>query len=153
MVPVYDGYKRYNTLVGGASIWIMKGHNEAEITAAKEFLNFLRQPDQQIAFTRSTGYLPVTKDVQKIMQDAGMWNDALFASSRVGTESLGMPQNDNSRGLRLGFSLQFRDIFKEELDKAFAGQQTAQATLDNAKLRGDALLRRFAQTYKNAKLP
>ncbi|MBA8821570.1 glycerol-3-phosphate ABC transporter substrate-binding protein [Ochrobactrum sp. P6BS-III] len=153
MVPVYDGYKRYNTLVGGASIWIMKGHNEAEITAAKKFLNFLRQPGQQIAFTRSTGYLPVTKDVQKIMQDAGMLNDAPFASSRVGTESLGMPQNDNSRGLRLGFSLQFRDIFKEELDKAFAGQQTAQATLDNAKLRGDALLRRFAQTYKNAKLP
>jgi sn-glycerol 3-phosphate transport system substrate-binding protein len=40
----------------------------------------------------------------------------------------------------------------EETQKAFAGQETMQAALDNAKKRGDELLRRFEQTYKGVKM-
>ena len=71
----------------------------------------------------------------------------------VGIESMNEPGTPDTRGIRLGFYVQFRSILIEETQKAFAGTQTAQASLDSAKKRGDELLRRFEQTYKTAKLP
>ena len=55
--------------------------------------------------------------------------------------------------IRLGFYLQFREIWKEEIQRAFSGEKTAQVALDDAKVRGDELLRRFEQTYQGVALP
>jgi sn-glycerol 3-phosphate transport system substrate-binding protein len=65
---------------------------------------------------------------------------------------MNQPRTPDTRGIRLGFYVQFRQVFMEETQKAFAGQQTMQVALDNAKKRGDELLRRFEQTYKGAKM-
>ncbi len=40
LAPMYQGHERHNTFVGGASIYIMKGHDKAEIEGAKAFLDF-----------------------------------------------------------------------------------------------------------------
>lgn len=151
--PMYEGYERHNTLIGGASIWTMKGHNDEEVEAAKAFLNFLRQDDQQIEFTRMTGYVPVTTSALDQLEAEGKLDEPEFATARTGVESLNMPGDDNSRGVRLGFYVQFREIFSEETQRAFNGEQPMQAALDTAKMRGDELLRRFEQTYQGVELP
>jgi ABC-type glycerol-3-phosphate transport system substrate-binding protein len=46
-----------------------------------------------------------------------------------------------------------RDVFIEETQRAFNGEQTMQAALDNAATRGNQLLRRFEQTYRGVTLP
>ncbi|WP_319412110.1 extracellular solute-binding protein [uncultured Cohaesibacter sp.] len=153
MAPMYEGVERRNTLIGGASIWLMKGHSKEKIAAAKAFLDFLRRDDQQIEFTRMTGYMPVTKSALKSLIDSGKSKDLEFATAEMGVNSLNQPGDENSRGIRLGFYVQFRDIFMEETQKAFNGDQTMQEALNAAKKRGDELLRRFEQTYKGVKLP
>ncbi|MFN4153888.1 MAG: extracellular solute-binding protein [Paracoccaceae bacterium] len=153
MAPMYEGVERRNTFIGGASIWVMKGHDDAEYEAAKAFLNFVRQNDQQIEYTRATGYMPVTMAALDELVASGRAAEPEFATAEMGVASLNQPGNDNSRGIRLGFYVQFRDVFTEETQKAFNGQQTMQAALDNAKMRGDALLRRFEQTYQGVALP
>ncbi|WP_316861200.1 extracellular solute-binding protein [uncultured Cohaesibacter sp.] len=153
MAPMYEGFERHNTFIGGASIWVMKGHSTEEIEAAKAFLDFLREDDQQIEFTRMTGYMPVTMSAMKKLKESGKSDDLEFATAEMGVASLNMPGSEDSQGLRLGFYVQFRDIFKEETQKAFNGEQTMQVALDAAKKRGDELLRRFEQTYKGVKLP
>ena len=153
MAPMYKGYERHNTLVGGASIYVMKGHDQAEVDGAKAFLDFLRKPEQQMAFTAATGYVPVTNDVLDAINKSGDAKAAKYATAAIGIESMNQPPTADSRGIRLGFYVQFREIFMEETQKAYAGQQTMQASLDNAKKRGDELLRRFEQTYKGVKLP
>lgn len=152
MAPMYEGHERHNTLVGGASIWVMKGHEEAEIEAAKAFLDFLRQPEQQLAFTAATGYVPVTLDALEALKASGKADAPEFATASVGIDTMNQPATEDSRGIRLGFYVQFRDIFMEETQKAFNGDQTMQDSLDRAKARGDELLRRFEQTYQSAKL-
>lgn len=152
MAPMYEGYDRHNTLIGGASIWLMKDHSEAEVAAAKQFLNFLREDDQQIEFTRRTGYVPVTESAMDKLIASGKSKDLEFATAELGVASLNEPGTEDSRGIRLGFYVQFREIFKEETQKAFVGQQTMQEALDKAAARGDQLLRRFQQTYKDAAL-
>lgn len=153
MAPMYQGYERHNTFVGGASIYIMKGHDKAEIEGAKAFLDFLRHPQQQMFFTAATGYVPVTNDVLDVIAESGEADSPKYATAAIGIESMNQPHTPDTRGIRLGFYVQFREVFMEETQKAFAGQQTMQVALDSAKKRGDELLRRFEQTYKGAKLP
>ena len=153
MAPMYDGVERRNTYIGGASIWVMKGHDQDKIDAAKAFLDFVRQDEQQIEFTRFTGYMPVTMSALNTLVESGKAEELEFATAVLGVESLNQPGTDATRGIRLGFYVQFRDIFKEETQKAFNGDQTMQVALDNAKKRGDELLRRFEQTYKGVMLP
>lgn len=151
--PMYEGVERRNTLIGGGSIWLMKGHSDDTVEAATAFLNFLREPSPQIALTRATGYMPMTKAALKTLLDSDEAKDLAFATAEMGVNSLNMPGDDNSRGIRLGFYVQFRSIFQEETQLAFAGEKTMKAALDAAKTRGDELLRRFEQTYKGVSLP
>lgn len=153
MAPMYADTERRNTYIGGASIWVMKGHSDEKIEAAKAFLDYVRQEDQQIAFTKATGYMPVTMSALNKLVDSGMSKDLVFATAEMGVASLNQPGTDATKGIRLGFYVQFRDIFKEETEKAFNGEQTMQAALDAAKMRGDELLRRFEQTYQGVELP
>ncbi|MEM8658000.1 MAG: glycerol-3-phosphate ABC transporter substrate-binding protein, partial [Pseudomonadota bacterium] len=67
--------------------------------------------------------------------------------------SLNQPGTEATKGIRLGFYVQFRDIFQEETEKAFNGDQTMQAALDASVARGNELLRRFEQTYAGVTLP
>jgi sn-glycerol 3-phosphate transport system substrate-binding protein len=150
MAPMYAGYERHNTLVGGASLWLMKGHSQAEVTTAQTFLDYLRQPDQQLAFTETTGYLPVTQAAIDELDKSGKANDPKFGTAKIGMASLSEPSTPDTRGVRLGFYVQFRDIFTEETQRAFAGKITMDQALDNAKRRGDELLRRFQATYASA---
>ena len=153
MAPMYEGHERHNTFVGGASIYVMKGHDEAEIEAAKAFLDFLRQPEQQMFFTAATGYVPVTNDALDAITASGEADSPKYLTAKIGVESMNQPGTPDTRGIRLGFYVQFREIFMEETQKAWAGNQTMQVALDNAASRGNELLRRFQQTYRNAQLP
>ena len=153
LAPMYEGHTRYNTLIGGGSIWIMKGHGDDKIEASRAFLDFLREPETQIVFTKATGYVPVTKDALAYLVQSGRSKQLEFATSELGIESMNKPGTGGSRGIRLGFFVQFRDIFKEETERAFNGEQSMPEALDHAKRRGDELLRRFEQTYQGVKLP
>ncbi|MBY5755816.1 extracellular solute-binding protein [Rhizobium leguminosarum] len=153
MSPMYKGYERHNTFVGGASIYIMKGHDKAEVEGAKAFLDFLRRPEQQMFMTAATGYVPVTNDVMDAIAKSGEANSPKYATAAVGIESMNQARTPDTRGIRLGFYVQFRQVFMEETQKAFAGDETMQVALDSAKKCGDELLRRFEQTYKGVKLP
>lgn len=153
MAPMYKDYERHNTFVGGASIYVMKGHAKPEIEAAKAFLDFLRRPEQQMFFTAATGYVPVTTDVLDTIAKSGDANSPKYATAKIGVESMNQPATPDTRGIRLGFYVQFREVFMEETQKAFAGKQTMQVALDNTKTRGDQLLRRFEHTYKGKTLP
>ena len=57
----------------------------------------------------------------------------------------GQAPTGNSKGLRLGSFDQIRGIIDEELEGVWSGDKTAQAALDSAVERGNALLRRFEQ--------
>lgn len=153
MAPMYEGFERRNTFIGGASIWVMKGHEDADYEAAKAFLNFVRDTENQIEFTRQTGYMPVTMAALNELVESGRAAEPQFATAEMGVASLNQPGNENSRGIRLGFYVQFRSIFQEETQRAFNGEQTMQAALDNAAERGNELLRRFEQTYQGVELP
>lgn len=153
MAPMYEGHTRHNTFVGGASIYVMKGHDEEQIAGAKAFLDFLRSPEQQMMFTAATGYVPVTTTALQAIEASGEADSPQYLTASLGVASMNQPGTADTRGIRLGFYVQFRDVFMEETQNAWSGNQPMQTALENAARRGNELLRRFEQTYQGVQLP
>ena len=131
-----------NTIIGGASLWVMSGHDPKEYKGVGEFLSFLSSSDVQAAWHQNTGYLPITAEAGEATRAAGFYEKNPGTDVAVVQMTTKEP-TANSKGLRLGSFDQIRGIIDEELEAIWSGEKTAQEAMDSAKERGDALLRRF----------
>lgn len=137
--------KPANSIIGGASLWVMAGRPDAEYNGVAKFFTYLSSPEVQADWHQATGYLPVTKAAYALTQQQGFYQQNPGADTAI----LQMTTSDstaNSKGLRFGNFLQTREIVDEELEKVWSGKQSAQAALDNAVKRGNEQLRRFERT-------
>jgi sn-glycerol 3-phosphate transport system substrate-binding protein len=143
-LPYYPDVKGapQNSIIGGASLWVMGGKKPAEYKGIARFFAYLSRTDVQEAWHEATGYLPITKAAYEATKASGFYEKN--PGAKVAIEQLtGKPPTDNSRGLRFGNLVQIRDVVAEDLENAFSGKMTAQAALDDAVARGNALLRQF----------
>jgi len=131
-----------NTIIGGASLWVMEGHEAAEYKGVAEFLNFLSSVDIQAKWHQDTGYLPITVEAGEKTREMGFY-DANPGTDVAVIQMTAKQPTANSKGLRLGSFDQIRGIIDEELEAVWAGDKDAQAALDSAVARGNELLRRF----------
>jgi len=153
-LPVYAGTDRKNSLVGGASLWTLKGHTDAEYKGAAAFLNFIAQPEQALFWSTNTGYIPVTKTGYDYMVKNGFYDKAPYKGREIAIASLtASPPTPLTRGMRLGAMPQIRLEVSNALQAIFAGTVSVQQGLDDAASRGDAALAKFAATYKGKTLP
>ncbi|MEO4043096.1 sn-glycerol-3-phosphate ABC transporter substrate-binding protein UgpB [Hoeflea sp. CAU 1731] len=133
-----------NTIIGGASLWVMEGQDPAEYEAVAAFLNFLSSTDIQAKWHQDTGYLPITKAAGDKTKADGFYDENPGTDIAVIQMTTNEP-TANSKGLRLGSFDQIRGIIDEELEGVWSGDKDAQAALDSAVDRGNQLLRRFEQ--------
>lgn len=136
-----------NTIIGGASLWVMEGQGDEEYKGVAAYLNFLSSPEIQAKWHQDTGYLPITAEAGELTKSQG------FYEANPGTDVavIQMTANEptaNSKGLRLGSFDQIRGIIDEELEAVWSGDKDAQAALDSAVERGNVLLRRFEQATR-----
>lgn len=143
-LPYWDGVEGapQNTIIGGASLWVLEGHDPAEYDAAAAFLNFLSSPAIQAKWHQDTGYLPITKAAGELTREQGFYEANPGTDVAVKQMTANAP-TANSKGLRLGSFDQIRGIIDEELEAVWSGDKDAQAALDSAVTRGNQLLRRF----------
>ncbi|RXV62686.1 sn-glycerol-3-phosphate ABC transporter substrate-binding protein UgpB [Roseovarius sp. A46] len=143
-LPYWEGVEGapQNTIIGGASLWVMEGHEPAEYKAAAAFLNFLSSPEIQAKWHQDTGYLPITTAAGELTREQGFYQENPGTDVAVKQMTAKAP-TANSKGLRLGSFDQIRGIIDEELEAVWSGDKDAQAALDSAVERGNQLLRRF----------
>lgn len=154
ILPVYEGTERTNSVVGGASLWVLAGKSEPEYRGAAAYLAFLATPESEEFWVSNTGYIPVTKSGFDALNAKGFYENAPYKGRERAIESLTWTEpNELTRGLRLGGFVQIRAEWTSEIEAALAGQKTMQEALDTAAERGNAILARFAQTYANKQLP
>jgi sn-glycerol 3-phosphate transport system substrate-binding protein len=154
MIPTYEGVERHNSVVGGASLWVLSGKTDAEYAAAAAYLAFLATPAEQRFLLENTGYIPVTNAAFNELNATGFYSAPPFAGREIAIASLTFtPPTDLTRGIRLGGFIQIRAEWVAELEAALSGQKTMQEALDTAVERGNAILARFAQTYNGKTFP
>jgi sn-glycerol 3-phosphate transport system substrate-binding protein len=136
-----------NTIIGGASLWVMEGQSDEEYKGVAAFLNFLSSPEIQAKWHQDTGYLPITSEAGDLTRSQGFY-DANPGTDIAVIQMTAKEPTANSKGLRLGSFDQIRGIIDEELEAVWAGDKDAQTALDSAVERGNALLRRFEQASR-----
>jgi len=131
-----------NTIIGGASLWVLSGHPEEEYQGAAKFFSYLSRPEVQAEWHQQTGYLPITLAAYDLTKEQGFYEENLGTETALIQMTAKAP-TENSKGIRLGSFDQIRTVIDEELEAVWAGTKTAQAALDSAVERGNVLLRRF----------
>ena len=147
-LPVESWMKEpQNSIIGGASLWVFDGHSKKEYKGVAAFLKHLASPDMQIYWHKETGYFPITLDAYQILKKQGYYEENPL--KEVGIKQLTRRDPTKiSRGLRLGYFIQIRNIINEELELTWNGTKTPQAGLDNAVKRSNMKLREFEKVYK-----
>jgi sn-glycerol 3-phosphate transport system substrate-binding protein len=134
-----------NSIIGGASLWVMGGKSANEYKGVAKFLAFLSGVDRQIEIHKKSGYLPITKAAYAKTKASGYYKEFPYLETPL-LELTNKEPTENSRGLRLGNMVQLREVWAEEIESALAGKKTAKQALDAAVARGNAMLRQFERT-------
>ena len=135
-----------NTVIGGASLWVMAGKKTAEYKGVAAFFQYLSRADVASESHKRTGYLPVTKAAYELTEKSGFYKANPGTDVAVG--QMIRKTTDKSRGVRLGNFPQIRTIIDEELEQVWSGKQTAKQGLDAAIKRGNEQLERFQKANK-----
>jgi sn-glycerol 3-phosphate transport system substrate-binding protein len=131
-----------NTIIGGATLWVLRNRPAEEYRGIAKFFGFLSKPEVQAAWHQNTGYLPITRAAFDLTRAQGFYDRNPGAAISIEQITL-KPPTENSKGLRLGSFVLIRDAIEDELELAFSGRKSAQAALDSAVERGNRLLRQF----------
>ncbi len=131
-----------NSIIGGATLWVLRGHEDGEYGCAAQFLSFLSETERQADWAEATGYVPITNAAAELMGERGFYDENPGTNIAVEQLSLNAP-TANSRGLRFGNFVQIRDIINEELEAVWSLDKSAEDAMNDAVARGNELLRRF----------
>jgi sn-glycerol 3-phosphate transport system substrate-binding protein len=134
-----------NSIIGGASLWVMGGKSAQEYKGVAKFFTFLSNTDRQVELHQKSGYMPITKAAYEKAKSSGVYKEAPYLETPL-LELTNKEPTENSRGLRLGNMVQLREQWAEEFEAALAGKKSARQALDDAVARGNAMLRQFERT-------
>ena len=153
-LPYYPDVKGapQNTIIGGASLWVMAGHKPAEYKGVAKFLTFLSSPDIQAEWHQKTGYVPLTKAAYELSRKQGFYETNPGTDVAIQQLLLRNPTKD-SKGIRLGNFMQIRAIIDEELEAVWAQKKGPKQALDDAVTRGNVELRKFERANKAGQVP
>ena len=143
-LPYYDDVKGapQNSIIGGASIWVMGGKKPDEYKGVAQFFAFLSQPEIQMDWHTGTGYVPITQAAFEMTRKSGYYEKNPGAEMTVRQLTLHTP-TANSKGLRFGNFVQGHEVIEEEMEAVFAGKKDARTALNDAVRRGNDILRKF----------
>ena len=148
-LPYYDDVQGapLNSIIGGASLWVLKGRPAEEYKGVAKFYAYLSTPEVQVKWHQATGYLPITPAAYELAKKQEYYSKTPGAEISI-QQMTGKAPTENSKGLRLGNFVQVRAVIEEELELALAGKKEPQAALDSAVKRGNELLRAFEAANK-----
>ncbi|WP_377157250.1 sn-glycerol-3-phosphate ABC transporter substrate-binding protein UgpB [Roseateles sp. UC29_93] len=136
-----------NTVIGGASLWVMSGKKPAEYKGVAAFFQYLSRAEVASESHKRTGYLPVTKAAYELTEQSGFYKQN--PGTDVAVQQMIRKTTEKSRGVRLGNFAQIRTVIDEELEQVWAGKKQPKEGLDAAVKRGNELLERFQKANKS----
>ncbi|QPF75115.1 sn-glycerol-3-phosphate ABC transporter substrate-binding protein UgpB [Roseateles sp. DAIF2] len=135
-----------NTVIGGASLWVMAGKKPAEYKGVAAFFSYLAKADVAAESHKRTGYLPVTKAAYELTEKSGFYK--ANPGTDVAVTQMIRKTTDKSRGVRLGNFVQIRTIIDEEMEQVWGGKKAPKEGIDAAIKRGNEQLERFQKANK-----
>jgi sn-glycerol 3-phosphate transport system substrate-binding protein len=147
-VPYYSDVKGapQNTIIGGASLWVFANKKPEVYKGVTKFFKFLSSPEIAARWHQQTGYVPITKAAYELTEKSGFYTQN--PGTDVGVKQLDVATTAQSRGVRLGYLPQIREIEDQQIERIVSGKVSAKDGLEDATKRGNDLLEKFEKSVK-----
>ena len=135
-LPYYEDFPgaSQNTVADGPALWAAAGKKPVEYKAVARFISFWLQADNQVAWQRETGYLPLNRAGLLASRSELLGDD--LENVRVAVDQLGnKPATAQSSSQPVVERQSVRRILDEELAGVWADEKAAKEALDNAVMR------------------
>jgi sn-glycerol 3-phosphate transport system substrate-binding protein len=132
------------TVVGGNSIWVLKGKPAAEQQVAYEFVRFVASAPVQRKWHVGTGYFPIRKDVIDALEKEGFYKQHPNAKTAI-DQLIGSAEVPATQGALMGVFPEAREQVESAVEEALAGKASAKAALAAAAERTGKALARYAK--------
>lgn len=132
-LPYYEDFPGapQNTVADGPALWAAAGKKPQEYKAVARFVAFWLQPENQVAWQRETGYLPLNRAGLLASRSELLGND--LENVRVAVDQLThKPATPQSSAQPVVEREKVRRILDEELAGVWADEKAAKEALDNA---------------------
>lgn len=149
MLPYYPEAQGapQNTIIGGASLWVMGKKSSAEYKAVAKFFSFLSKPETQAFWHQNTGYLPITTASYELTKSQGYYKANPGPEIAI-QQLLNKPPTSNTLGLRFGFMPQIRTIEDEQWELILGDKVSVKEGLDAMVRLGNEKLREFERANR-----
>ncbi|EFO32868.1 sn-glycerol-3-phosphate-binding periplasmic protein UgpB [Roseibium sp. TrichSKD4] len=148
-LPYWDAVEGAGTgtFIGGAALFSMSGKPDGENKCVASFFEYLTSPEVQYMWHKETGYVPITNAAYELAKKDGHYDRA--PAAEIGIKQLTLPGGDWTKGYRMGFYVQIRDVMNREYGKVLSGEATVEDAFATIEADGNKLLERFAKTTAN----
>ena len=138
MVPAQLG----GTVLGGNSIWAMKGRPDGEMKHAYQFLKYLASAEVQRRWHVNTGYFPIRQDVIDSLDQEGFYLQN--PNARVALDQLlAAPDTTAARGALAGVFPELREHVEHAMEEVLAGKSDSTRALERAQAKSTRALQRY----------
>ena len=134
------------TFIGGAALFAMSGKSDAENKGTADFFSYMTNPENQVFWHKATGYVPITTAAYDMAKQEGYYNKS--PDAEVGILQLSQPGGEWTKGYRLGYYVQIREVMYSKFDDIFSGKSSVDEAFAEMTAESNKLLARFAATYK-----
>ncbi|NMM46402.1 extracellular solute-binding protein [Rhodospirillaceae bacterium KN72] len=133
------------TFIGGAALFALSGKSDEEYKGVAKFFEYMTKPETQFFWHKETGYVPITTDAYALAKKAGYYDET--PDAEVGIQQLSLPAGEWTKGYRLGYYVQIREVMYKHFEQLLNGDETVDAAFDGIETESDELLDRFKDTY------
>jgi len=133
------------TFIGGAALFAMSGKPDEENKGVADFMSFLTSAEMQYFWHKETGYVPITNAAYDLAKGDGYYETT--PDAEVGILQLTQPGGEWTKGYRLGYYVQIRDVMYKHFDDIFSGEASVDDAFAEMETEANALLTRFKDTY------
>ncbi|MFH1803569.1 MAG: extracellular solute-binding protein [Pseudomonadota bacterium] len=147
-LPYWEGVGEApkSTFIGGGSLFAFAGHTDEQYAGVAKFFEFLTKPETQYYWHKETGYVPITNAAYELAKKDGYYKES--PDAEIGILQLSEEGGDWTKGYRLGFYVQIREVIYREVDRMMNGEATIDQAFETIESEGNDLLVRFHDTYK-----
>jgi sn-glycerol 3-phosphate transport system substrate-binding protein len=111
-----------------------------------KFLAYLMSAPSQAYWASNTGYVPVTQAGSSLLSSQNFY--ATHPNDQVAVKELNnKAPTPATRGIRLGYLPEVRQVEASAISEILSGKQTAAAALATAQSQGNSILAQFASQY------
>jgi len=134
------------TFIGGAALFAMSGHEDDEYKAIADFFGYVTSSENQVFWHKETGYVPITQAAYDSAKKEGYYETT--PDAEIGILQLSLPGGEWTKGYRLGYYVQIREVMYKHFDDIFSGSASVDEAFADMEKESNALLVRFNDTYK-----